>query len=99
MPATVKVVTTGGQSTAYNFSPVIEVVGFDQFETGIWRNKVVQVDHGPAVFPKECVLKRVIRIANPRTADNLFPRIDRQCETGAAQRSQVDHAAVLPQKR
>ena len=29
MPATVKVVTTGGQPTAHNFSAIIEVVGFD----------------------------------------------------------------------
>ena len=63
-----------------NFSAVINVKGVGELQAGARRNNGVQVNHGTALLPYECVEKGVAAIRG--SADNLAPCID--CSAPAA---------------
>ena len=98
MAAEARICTTGGKAAADNFSAIVDVVRFHQFQSCSWRNRRVQVENC-AINPDHCATHGAI--AGERLSNDLSTGVDgiRETVTIAVKSSKVGDLSVLPEKR
>ena len=94
MAAAARICTTGEKAAADNFSAIVDVVRFHQFQSCSWRNRRVQVENC-AINPDHCATHGAI--AGERLSNDLSTGVDgiRETVTIAVKSSKVGDLSVL----
>jgi len=97
MPAQVRIIATGGNAAADNFSAIVDVVDLHELQSCVWRNGGVQIDDR-AVDPDDRVTGA--EIAGEGLPNDLTAGVDGIClaEAVAIQRSEIDGLAISPKR-
>src|SRR6266567_8585311 len=98
MATCVNVIASRGHSPAADLSAIINIAAFFQQQRRVRGNECVQVHHGSAVFPQECMLNGTVW-RWLRSAHDLTRRVNSFCVAGATEGPEIGNHAVSPDKR